>query len=186
MTRKDMIESSIDRVGRRMTARSRASGRGGRPFLACIALLLFALSHSVGHASPDTLHHDASPTIVGSWFTTVQPTVIPPFIGLGTFTADGGVINTVSVSLGSPLESPGHGRWVRTGGRTYALTFVTLTADQAGNLLWTSKVRANLTLTANGDASTGVFKVEVFDPSGALIASDTGTVHSIRITVEPL
>jgi hypothetical protein len=31
-----------------------------------------------------------------------------------------------------------------------------------------------------------VFKVEVFDPSGALIASDTGTVHSIRITVEPL
>ena len=34
--------------------------------------------------------------------------------GSRTFSADGGIVNTTSLSLGT-LESPGHGRWVRTG-----------------------------------------------------------------------
>jgi hypothetical protein len=63
---------------------------------------------------------------------------------------------------------------------------VTFNADATGNVVWTSKVRANVTVTDRGDASTGVFQVEVFDPSGALIISDTGTVQSTRISVEPL
>jgi hypothetical protein len=149
---------------------------------------LFALAPFIGHAAPDPLNNSdhVSPTIVGSWFSTVRPTLVPAFVGLGTFTADGGVINTASLSLASPLESPGHGAWVRTGGRTFAATFVTFNADATGNVVWTSKVRANVTVTDRGDAFTGVFKVEVFDPSGALIVSDTGTVQATRISVEPL
>jgi hypothetical protein len=100
--------------------------------------------------------------------------------------ADGGVINTTSVSLASPLESPGHGQWIQTGPRTFAITFVTLNADSAGTVLWTSKVRATLRLSTSGDEFTGVFRVDVFEPGGSLIVSDTGTVFSTRVKVEPL
>jgi hypothetical protein len=125
-------------------------------------------------------------TLVGSWWTDVQPTVMPPFLGLGTFTADGGVINTTSLSLASPLESPGHGQWIQTGPRTFAITFFTLNADSAGTVLWTSKVRATVKLSTSGDEFTGTFRVDVFAPDGSPIGSDTGTVHSTRIKVEPL
>ena len=54
-------------------------------------------------------------TVVGAWFNTVTPTLVAPFVGLGTFSADGGVTNISSVSLGSPLESPGYGQWIMTG-----------------------------------------------------------------------
>jgi hypothetical protein len=125
-------------------------------------------------------------TLVGSWWSEVQPTVMPPFLGLGTFTADGGVINTTSLSLASPLESPGHGRWIQTGPRTFAITFFTLSADSTGAVLWTFKVGGTVQLSKDGDEFTGVFRVDVFEPGGSLVGSDTGTVHSTRIQVEPL
>jgi hypothetical protein len=76
------------------------------------------------------------------------------------------MVNTTSLSLGSPLESPGHGRWVRTGPDTYDVTFFTVSADAAGNHILTSKVRGKLRLSADGNEFTGVFQVDVFDPNG--------------------
>lgn len=38
----------------------------------------------------------------------------------------------------------------------------------------------------SGDEFTGVFQVDVFDATGTLIVSDTGSVQGRRITVEPL
>ena len=179
MNKVQMLSLSLAAVRSHWLIRmGRVPGQVGGRVIACVALLLFALAPSIGHASPDT--------IVGSWFSTVRPTQVPPFVGLGTFTADGGVINTTSLSLASPLESPGHSQGVRTGGRTFAVTFMTFNADASGNVVWTSKVRANVTVSDHGDAFTGVFKVDVFDPSGALIISDTGTVQATRISVEPL
>jgi hypothetical protein len=125
-------------------------------------------------------------TLVGAWFNTVTPTSVPPFVGLGTFSADGGLTNISSVSLGTPLESPGYGQWVKTGRDTYAVTFLTIFADAAGHHTMTSKVRANLRLGANGDDFIGEFQVDFFDPGGALQFSDTGTVTGTRIKVEPL
>jgi hypothetical protein len=153
-----------------------------------IALVLFAVATPTTQAEMDSRAQGnvAAKTIVGAWFSRVTPTVIPPFVGLGTFTADGGLINTTSLSLGFPLESPGHGQWVRAGRDRYDLTFFTVSADTAGNHILTSKVRAKLRLSADGDEFTGVFQVDVFDPNGGLLASDTGTVKSTRIKVEPL
>ena len=125
-------------------------------------------------------------TLAGAWFSTVTPTQVPAFVGLGTYSADGGITNTTSLSLGSPLESPGHGQWVRTGRDRYAVTFFAISADAAGNHILTSKVRANLRLSADGDEFTGVFQVDVFDPNGVLLGSDTGNVRARRIKVEPL
>ena len=153
-----------------------------------IALVLFTAATPATQTAMDLGAHEqrAAKTIVGAWSSTVTPTVIPPFVGLGTFTADGGLINTTSLSLGSPLESPGHGRWIRNGSRTYDVTFFTVSADAAGNHTLTSKVRAKLTLSADGNEFSGVFQVDVFDPNGGLLGSDTGTIRSRRIEVEPL
>jgi hypothetical protein len=153
-----------------------------------IALVLLTVATPTTHAEMGSGAHGNSPakTIVGAWFSTVTPTVIPPFVGLGTFTADGGLINTSSASLGAPLESPGHGRWVRTGRRTYDVTFFTVSVDAAGHHLLTSKVRAKLRLSADGYEFNGVFQVDVFEPNGGLLGSDTGTIRSRRIEVEPL
>jgi hypothetical protein len=156
--------------------------------LLTFALALFTAATPAMQADMDSAAHENRPakTIVGAWFSTVTPTVIPPFVGLGTFTADGGLVNTTSLSLGTPLESPGHGRWVRTGRRMYAATFFTISADAAGNHILTFKVRANLTLSADGNEFNGVFQVDVFDPNGGPLGSDTGTIRSRRIEVEPL
>jgi hypothetical protein len=161
---------------------------GPMGLLLTIALALFTTATPATQAEMDSAAHGNGPakTIVGAWFSTVTPTVIPPFVGLGTFTADGGLINTTSLSLGTPLESPGHGRWVRTGRRTYDVTFFTISADAAGNHILTSKVRAKLTLSGDGNEFNGVFQVDVFDPNGVPLASDTGTIRSTRIEVEPL
>jgi hypothetical protein len=161
---------------------------GAIGLLLTIALALFTTATRATQAEMDSAAHrnGQAKTIVGAWFSTVTPTVIPPFMGLGTFTADGGLVNTSSLSLGTPLESPGHGRWVRTGRRTYDVTFFTISADAAGNHILTSKVRAKLTLSADGNEFNGVFQVDVFDPNGRLLGSDTGTIRSRRIEVEPL
>jgi hypothetical protein len=156
--------------------------------LLAIALVMFAAAALSMQISADVRGgSDAgTKTLAGAWFSTVTPTQVPAFVGLGTFSADGGITNTTSLSLGSPLESPGHGQWVRTGRDRYAVTFFTISADAAGNHILTSKVRANLQLSADGDEFTGVFQVDVLDPNGVLLGSDTGNVRAIRIKVEPL
>ena len=150
-------------------------------FSACSQL---AFAQVAAHAENSSAHE--SKTIVGAWFNTVHPTLRPAFVGLGTFTADGGLINTTSDALAFPTETPGHGRWERTGRRTYAATFVVLIGAPDGTFAATAKVRANLTLSTSGDEFDGVFQIELFDPAGVAIISDTGTVTGTRIKVEPL
>jgi hypothetical protein len=125
-------------------------------------------------------------TIVGAWSNTVHPTQRPAFVGLGIFTKDGNLTNTTSDSLAFPTETPGFGRWTRTGPRTYAATFVTLIGAPDGTFAATAKIRAAISLSASGDEFTGTFRVDVFDPTGAPIGADTGRVTGTRIKVEPL
>ena len=130
-------------------------------------------------------------SLTGAWFLNVAPTGIPPFVSLGTFGADGTTTNISSVSMGAPgttglPESPGYGVWTRTGAHTYAVTFVTITGDGAGGFSGSQKVRATLEVGPTGDALSGPFQVDVFDATGHLIVSATGTVSGTRIKVEPL
>ena len=127
-----------------------------------------------------------SKTLVGAWFITVTPTLVPAFVSVGTFSSDGTQTNISSVSLGFPPESPGYGVWEKTGHHTFASTFVTVLSDGAGNFAGTNKVRATLTVSPTGDEIDGIFRVDVFDPGGTLIVFDTGSVQGTRIKVEPL
>ena len=129
------------------------------------------------------LQGNSAPTLVGAWSIDVTPTLRPAFVSVGTFSADGTLTNISVPSLVVP-ESAGYGEWVRIGQHRFAITFHTVVSDGAGNLSARGKVRA--TLTVAGDTVTGVFQVDYFDPSGGLIASDTGTVQGRRLRVEAL
>jgi hypothetical protein len=132
------------------------------------------------------LHKNNAPALVGAWSIDVTPTLVPAFASLGTFSADGTLTNISSPSLGVPPESPGYGEWVQVGRHRFAVTFHTLMGDGAGNLAGRQKVRATITVGPKGDKLNGVFQVDVFDATGGLIVSDTGTVQGRRLTVEAL
>jgi hypothetical protein len=154
-----------------------------------IALALVAFSKAASAQGPADGNVDRGlgpKTLVGAWFVDVTPTLVPPFLSLGTFSRDGTLTNISVPSLGSPPESPGYGVWVKTGDHTFASTFHTLVGDGAGGLGGTQKVRAFVTVGPSGDNFEGVFRVDVFDAGGALIVNDTGTVRGRRIKVEPL
>ena len=62
-------------------------------------------------------------SIVGSWIVDVTPVgedVPPPFQNLGTFTQDGGNINS------DPSFGGGHGLWKRVSHRKFAVIFKTI------------------------------------------------------------
>lgn len=127
-------------------------------------------------------------TIVGSWLVQITPTIQPPFTSLSTFTQDGGFIATDSSSLVAPLYSPGLGQWSFAPHRnnTYDLTFLNLLTDEHGAFAGIAKVRARGSLTNGRREFEGTFAVDVFDPAGALVFSDDGTLHGTRIKLEPL
>jgi hypothetical protein len=129
--------------------------------------------------------HGADKTVVGSWFVTVTPSVMPAFVGLITSSADGGLIETNALTLASSLESPGHGQWIRIKPGRYAMTFVNLEVNPDGSFAGTGKVRSTVTLDPSGNELSGTFQVDIFDPNGVLLFSDSGTVSATRIEVEP-
>jgi hypothetical protein len=100
-----------------------------------------------------------------------------------TITRDGGII-----AAGCSLAvSPGYGQWVRTGNRSFAVTFVGQGFDLAtGAINSTYKVRANVTLSQDLQQFSGPFVTDIFALDGTLIFSANGTVTADRVVVEPL
>jgi hypothetical protein len=129
---------------------------------------------------------------VGSWRLTVTEAQAPPFLALGTFGADGNVVVSpppvVPPSPHGPAKlvhtSAGHGAWEATGADTAILTFVLLAADEEGNPFATRTIRASLLLGADGQSYSGEFEATVADPSGNVMATESGTIQATRIIAE--
>jgi len=138
-------------------------------------------------ASPSTANNETAnnETLAGAWNTTIvfdDPSVAGCTTP-GLNTNDGGI-----VAQGCDLsESPGYGQWRRIGPRKFAVTFVGLEFGPIGTgITGTYKVRATLTLSKDGQTSSGPFLTEVFALDGSLLFSGTGTVTQKRVGVEPL
>ena len=131
-------------------------------------------------------------SIVGTWLETVTISgegAPPPFRSLGTYTEDGNIVVADQGNDTTVLPfvfSPGHGAWVHLEGRTFAWTVIELVTDLSGNLVAILKVRGEHTVNEPGDAYTGQFIAELFDPFGNLFDSSVGTNQGQRIQVEPL
>jgi hypothetical protein len=137
-------------------------------------------------ADGKNIPEDPPTSLVGAWSSEIDSTLLPDFLSLGTFNSDGTLTNISVPSLAVPTESPGYGVWARTGRRRFAVTFLTVVSDGAGNLVGTNKVRATLTTSKDGDRFSGNFQVDVFDAAGTLVVTDVGAIEGTRITIEPL
>jgi hypothetical protein len=121
--------------------------------------------------------------LVGSWDVTFETAIQGgPFKALMSFSADG----TMLTAEPSAHETGGFGGWLATGSRTAAYTFRSYLGSPTGENTGSIKVVGKLRLDRNQDHWRGPFRVDVFDPSGNLVFSDTGTFVADRIRVEPL
>ena len=121
---------------------------------------------------------------VGSW--KVEITVVAQnatFPGMLTFFSDGNVLADESPS---PLETSGHGSWIRTAKNSGAYTFVVLVgnADPSQWLQYT--VSGQVNYDPQTDTWSGPFTIHIVDQDGTVILDDTGTMdNSTRISAEP-
>ena len=105
-----------------------------------------------------------------------------------TFTRDGGITQTAWIpGLGSIVSEVigvnpyiGHGEWVRTGNREFALTALIPGFNPNGTFLLLAKARASVTLDGTGQQATGTFRCEVFNADGALILGGVGGTYRQR------
>jgi hypothetical protein len=124
-------------------------------------------------------HSARSAPIVGTWNVQVTPTGAPTFPALLTFTPGGGVIETESDQPGTAL-----GAWKQKSPRLFAIafeTFIFTPSGPGGHVV----VRSVATLTKKNTLS-GPFKFDVFDPTGKVVQSGSGTAAATRFVIPPL
>ena len=145
-----------------------------------VATMLATLIAFTGTRSNVSAGGENAPALEGSWEVTVMPDGGAPIVDVATFTGAGGIIN----SDPDPNLSTGHGTWVRTGSRDFAVTFVHFLSDQ-GVALGTLKVRSVIRLDRHSDTFRGPFRTDVII-GGNVVQSFCGTVQARRINVEPV
>ena len=143
-----------------------------------IAVVIAALMGVAGTQFNAKGGGSSAPQLEGSWEVTVIPNGGNPIVDIATFTGGGGLINTDP----DPNVSTGLGTWVRTGGDTFAVTFVHFLSDQ-GAAVGTLKVRSVIQLDKQTDTFSGPFQTDVVI-GGNVVQTVCGTVHAKRISVE--
>jgi hypothetical protein len=104
-------------------------------------------------------------------------------ITLYTFMSDGTLISS---NRDHPTRGPGHGAWVRTGDREFAITFVRIRFEADGSFIGTQKLRGQVTLSEELNAFTSRSMNEFYDVDGNLTDTNQTTTRATRIRVEPL
>lgn len=152
---------------------------------AAVLSLLTGLQSKVGAQHQLEAQYQGGQTPAGAWITTgtcLNPPGIPPIQGYTTFTQDGSVLATDDWLA----DGVGHGSWVRTGHRQFALTVQGFFYEN-GIAKYRGKNRATLTLDPSSGELSGPYVFESFDlATGAPAGGSTGTVRFTRIPVEPM
>lgn len=157
-----------------------------RPLTGIASLILIAAVlagwSATGYAQTDP---GSSQTLAGAWNVKIEFDT-PGLEGCtapAMNTADGGVM----AGACTLAESPGYGQWVRTGNRTFGITFVGQGFDLAtGAISYTYKVRASARLTQDLQQFSGPFVTDIFAPDGTVVFTASGLVTGDRVNVEPL
>lgn len=76
------------------------------------------------------------------------------------------------------------GTWIKTASGTIKLAHRVWSYDTNGNFQGTIHLSESVRLTQNGNAQTGTFKLDIYDPSGNFVTEITGDVAGQRIRVE--
>jgi hypothetical protein len=76
------------------------------------------------------------------------------------------------------------GTWIKTANGAMKLAHRVWSYDTNGDFMGTIKLSETVHLTHNGNAQTGTFKLDIYDPSGNFVTEITGDVTGQRIRVE--
>jgi hypothetical protein len=158
------------------------------PVLCRLLALLLALAVAPTVAFAQERDHDrdrdhgrGADSIVGSWIVQgfPNPPGPPPFKNLGTFTEDGGNINS------DPSSGGGHGLWKKVAPRTFAIKFLTIVPPGFESIGYPPETIITVTsdaliLNPQGDELRGAFNT-VFTPPTGQPSSFDGTVVLTRI-----
>ena len=122
-------------------------------------------------------------SLVGTWKVTVSPAGMPSFQAYNVFTVDG---NSVEFDNSNPPagQTIAVGPWTNTGTNQYTFTEINQVFDDKGNFAGEVKVRGTIMLDGDGNSYSGTFKVDVTDPTGAVVFSGGGTAKAKRVQVE--
>jgi hypothetical protein len=153
--------------------------RNTRIFVSIIVVgLLTALTATIS-----SLAQSSTPSIVGTWETTVNPaggTPSTPFQSMLTFFADG---NVVEVNAGNPaVTAPGRGVWTGSG-NAYLMTFNLFSFDEKGKN--TGKIKSYLSISMDGpNRFTCTFTADAIDLTGKVTKKvASGTCESTRLEI---
>jgi hypothetical protein len=148
------------------------------------ALGTLAALQSPTPARADVEHEEHGCGFIGAWEFTAT---ISPGASLNrglSLVAPGGVALFTDQGEPSQHVGPGVGAWVRTGKRTFSLTFVRQRFDAAGTLVGTTKIRETRTLDEAGHTFSGSGGFNVLDLAGTVVSSGSFTIQGTRIAVE--
>ena len=142
-----------------------------------------------GFAFAEQRSNSSGDSLEGSWAVSIKegpgtPDLPDWYQALVTFSPRGGLVATIT----DPLLKTGHGAWVQTGGRKFAVTILLFQFDSAGNFLGTLKARATLRVHNRSDTfDSDDYQFEFFDPDGNPTGFvGVGTAHGTRVKVELL
>lgn len=121
--------------------------------------------------------------LVGAWNIDATGPTHPPVPALLVFTSDG-IVMGARPPL--PFETPSYGNWITIDDENAAFTFMALTGSEKGPFSAKMKIRGSIHYDAATDSWRGPNHLDVYDPSGTLVFSDTGELSGTRIAVEPL
>ena len=149
-------------------------------------ILFMALSLLVSHVPLLAAeNYKNGQDITGSWQITVtvpagQLNCSGPedciLLAMATATKDGTVVQTAALSN----VSSGHGVWARTGQRHFSIRSEYFRFDSTNQFVGTSVTLTEITLDKTGTEASGTFENTLFDISGNIIGSFSGTAAAIR------
>jgi hypothetical protein len=76
------------------------------------------------------------------------------------------------------------GTWIKTASGAIKLAHRVWSYDTNGNFMGTIHLSETVRLAQNGNAQTGTFKLDIYDPSGNFVTEIAGNVTGQRIHVE--
>jgi hypothetical protein len=138
-----------------------------------------ALAPTVALAKSSDAQNDA---IVGAWRAVNSVTGLPAFGALTSFASGGTLATSASIDLTSQfLSTPGYGAWERIGEGHYRARFEFFTFGSGGVPAGSGEVK--MTAVVDGDHQHGPLTLTIFDLTGHVVLTTSGSFEATRIQV---
>ena len=144
-------------------------------------VLLAAFADPIAAARDENAQH-----IHGAWLMQITAVHCSTGAELGAFSSvytfsEGGTLINVTNGASAAARSPGLGAWEKTGAHT--IRGISLAYLFGATNVWTGTQKITLAIDTQNDGPvlTGVISVEVFNTSGALIATNCATAVGQRL-----